>query len=105
MTKDELTAWALGSGWQMISGFPSLTKPSAPKEPIVRLALKATVATLEVKLPAGRWDKVASEPYAKVVADPDTGIPLGLGFEKIPSFTMLMQDNRDRQVFAKMGKN
>lgn len=102
MTKDELTAWALANGWQMIAGFPSLTKPSSPKEAIVRLALKATVATLEVKRPAGKWDKVASEPYASVMADPDTGIPLGLGFEKIPSFSMLMQENRDRQVFSRM---
>ncbi len=102
MTKDELTAWALASGWQMIAGCPSLTKPSSPKEAIVRLALKATVATLEVKLPAGRWDKVASEPYAKISADPESGLPLGLGFEKIPSFSMLMQDNRDRQVFSRM---
>ena len=102
MTKDEITAWALANGWQILGGFPSLTKPSAPKEAIVRLALKATVATLEVKRPAGKWDKVASEPYARIMADPDTGIPLGLGFEKIPSFTMLMQDNRDRQVFSRM---
>jgi hypothetical protein len=102
MTKDEITAWALASGWQMIAGCPSLTKPSSPKEAIVRLALKATVATLEVKLPAGRWDKVASEPYGKISADPESGLPLGLGFEKIPSFSMLMQDNRDRQVFARM---
>jgi len=102
VTKDELTAWALANGWQILGGYPSLTKPSSPKEAIVRLALKATVATLEVKRPAGKWDKVASEPYARVMPDPDTGIPLGLGFEKIPSFTMLMQDNKDRQVFTKM---
>jgi hypothetical protein len=102
MTKDDITAWALASGWQMISGFPSLTKPSAPKEAIVRLVLKATVATLEVKRPAGKWEKVASEPYAKVTPDPDTSIPHGLGLEKIPSFSMLMQENRDRQVFSRM---
>jgi hypothetical protein len=102
MTKDEITAWALANGWQMLGGFPSLTKPSSPKEAIVRLALKATVATLEVKRPAGKWDKVASEPYTRVMADPDTGVPLGLGFEKIPAFTKLMQDNRDRMVFAAM---
>ena len=102
MTKDDITAWALANGWQILGGFPSLTKPSAPKEAIVRLVLKATVATLEVKRPAGKWDKVASEAYARVLPDPDSGIPLGLGFEKIPSFSMLMQDNRDRQVFSRM---
>lgn len=103
MTKDEITAWALANGWQTMAGALSLTKPTAPKEAIVRLSLKATVATLEVKLPAGRWDKVASEAYAKIRADADSGVPLGLGFEKIPSFSMLMQDNKDRQVFSRMG--
>lgn len=103
MTKDEITAWALSSGWQMIGGAPCLTKPSAPKEAIVRLTLKASVVALEVKRPAGKWEQVASEAYARVMADPDTGIPLGLGFEKVPSFSRLMQDNKDQQVFGKMG--
>lgn len=103
MTKDEIAAWALANGWQTLAGALCLTKPSSPKEAIVRLSLKATVVTLEVKRPAGKWDKVASEAYARVMADPDTGIPLGLGFEKIPSFTRLMQDNRDQQVFSRMG--
>jgi hypothetical protein len=103
MTKDDITIWALANGWRMIAGMPSLTKPSAPKEAIVRLVLKATVVALEVKRPAGRWDKVASESYPQVMADPDTGVPLGLGFEKIPSFTRLMEENRDQMVFAKMG--
>ena len=43
MTKEELTDWALRNGWQIIAGCPSLTKPSSPKEAIVRLVLKATV--------------------------------------------------------------
>jgi len=30
MTKDDITVWALANGWQMIDGFPSLTKRSAP---------------------------------------------------------------------------
>jgi hypothetical protein len=38
-----------------------------------------------------------------VVADEETGVPGGLGFEKIPGFRMLMQENRDRQVFAGWG--
>jgi len=101
--KDELTAWALSNGWQMIAGCPSLTKPSSPKEAIVRMALKATVVNLEVKKPAGKWEKVSGQPYGKIVADPDTGLPMGLGLETIPGFSMLMRDNKDRQVFAKMG--
>ena len=103
MTKDEIAAWALANGWQAMAGALCLTKPSSPKEAIVRLSLKATVVTLEVKRPAGKWDKVASEAYAHVMADPDTGVPLGLGFEKIPSFSRLMQDNKDQRVFAKLG--
>jgi hypothetical protein len=103
MDKDELTAWAVSNGWQLMAGAPSLTKPSAPKEAIVRMVFLATVVNLEVKKPAGKWEKVSGQSYAKVEPDPDTGIPLGLGFEKIPSFSMLMQENKDRQVFASMG--
>jgi hypothetical protein len=103
MDRDELTAWALANGWTMIAGHPSLTKPSRPNEAIVRLVLKTTVAHLEVKRPAGKWDKVAGESYTMIMADPDTGLPLGLGLETIPGFTMLMRENRDRQVFARMG--
>ena len=33
----------------------------------------------------------------------ETGLPEGLGFEKIPSFSMLMRENKDRQVFARLG--
>lgn len=103
MDKDELTAWALKNGWRVIAGMPSLTKPSAPKEAIVRLVFKATVVHLEVKKPAGKWEKMSGDTYAKIQPDPDTGIPQGLGFEKIPSFTMLMQENKDQQVFANLG--
>ena len=77
MDKDELTQWALRNGWQMLAGCPSLTKPSRPKEAIVRLSLKATVANLEVKKPAGKWEKIAGLAYAKIEADPDTGLPSG----------------------------
>ena len=104
MTKDELTAWALANGWRIIAGHPSLTKPGAPNDPIVRLVLKATVANLEVRKPAGKWEKVAGESYAKVV-DAENGFPRGLGFEKVPSISMLMQENRDQNVFARMGGN
>ena len=102
MDKEELTAWALRNGWQMIAGCPSLTKPSAPKEAIVRMVLKATVVSLEVKRPAGKWEKVSGESYAKVTPDPDTGLPRGLGLAGIPGFAMLMQDNRDRMMVARM---
>jgi hypothetical protein len=102
MTKEEITAWALANGWQMLGGHPSLTKPNRPKEAIVRLVLLATVVNLEVKKPAGKWEKVAGGAYAKVLADEDTGVPGGLGFETIPSFSMLMRENKDRMVFAAM---
>ena len=102
MNRDELTAWALANGWQIIAGQPSLTKPSSPKEAIVRMALKATVVNIEVKKPAGKWEKFSGVAYAKVVADEETGMPLGLGLETIPGFTMLMRDNKDRQVIARL---
>jgi len=101
MTKDEITQWALANGWQMIDGAPSLTKPTPPHHAIVRLVLKTTVASLEIKKPAGKWDKVASQSYSKITADPDTGVPDGLDLAKISGLTVLMQDNKDRMVFAK----
>lgn len=102
MTKEELTAWATTNGWVMIAGMPSLTKPSSPKEAIVRMVLKATVVHIEVKKPAGKWEKFTGESYAKVTEDTETGVPLGLGLDTIPGFRMLMQENRDRAVFARM---
>ena len=104
MTKDELTAWALGNGWRLIAGHPSLAKPNAPGEPIVRLVLKATVATLEVRKPAGKWEKVAGRSYGAITPGEDGDLPRGLGFETVPSLTMLMQANRDAQVFSRFGK-
>ena len=103
MTKDDLTLWATTNGWRVVAGQLSLTKPRAPTEPIVRLLLKATVATVEIRKPAGKWEKVASSAYAQVAADPEGGPPHGLGFETIPSLSMLMQDNRDHMVISKRG--
>lgn len=105
MDKDELTNWALANGWQMMAGCPSLTKPTAPKEAIVRMVLKATVVNVEVKRPAGQWHKIAGESYSKIKADPETGLPLGLGFETISGFTQLMEDNKNRAVFAKLSRS
>ena len=104
MTQDELTAWATKNGWRPIAGQLSLAKPSAPAQPIVRLLFKVTVVQLEVRKPAGKWEKMASADYAKVLADPEGGLPTGLGFEKMPGITALMQDNRDAQVFSGFGK-
>lgn len=100
MTKDEITAWALANGWRMIAGCPSLTRPARPDEAIVRLVLKATVVNVEIKKPAGKWDRVAGAGYGAVAADPDTGVPRGLGLVSTPGFAKLMQENRDRMVFG-----
>ena len=102
MTKDEITAWALSNGWQIVDGMLSLTKPAPPHPAIVRLVLKATVANLEIKKPAGKWEKVTSQNYTKITADPETGMPEGLGFATISGLTLLMRDNKDRQVFSKL---
>jgi hypothetical protein len=104
MTKDEITSWALANGWQMLDGAPSLTKPSAPHPAIVRLVLKTTIASLEIKKPAGKWEKVASQSYSKIKADPETGMPDSLGLGTISGLTLLMQDNRDRMIFSRMKK-
>lgn len=102
MTKDELSQWALANGWQMIDGCPSLTKPSRPSEAIVRMVLKATLANIEVKKPAGKWEKISGASYSKIEADPETGFPRGLGLDTITGFSMLMEDNKNRAVFAKL---
>jgi hypothetical protein len=102
MTKDELTTWALANGWQTIEGHPSLTKPKAPNVAIVRLVLGATKAVLEIKKPAGKWEKISSESYSRIEPDPESGIPGGLGLAKIAGLSSLMRDNKDRQVFAKL---
>jgi hypothetical protein len=104
MTRDELTGWALANGWQLMAGTLCLTKPSAPKEAIVKMVFKTTVVGIEVKKPAGKWEKISSAAYNAIQPDAETDRPTGRGFEKIPSFSMLMQENKDRQTFAKFGK-
>jgi hypothetical protein len=101
MDRDELTRWALANGWQMISGCPSLTRPSSPREAIVRLVLKGTVVNLEIRKPIGKWEKISGTAYGKIEADPETGFPLGLGLDTLSGLSMLMQDNKNRMVFAK----
>jgi hypothetical protein len=102
MTRDEIMTWALANGWRMIGGYPSLVKPSAPWAAIVRLVLKTTVVSLEIRKPAGKWEKVGHESYARIAPEGDNGIPGGLGLRTISGLTLLMQDNKDQQVFAKM---
>ncbi len=100
MTQDELTLWAMQNGWQMIAGCPSLAKPGRPKDAIMRLSFKVTVVSLEVRK-ATKWEKIASAKYEDVTLAEDGERLSGLGFEKLPSITMLMRENRDAQVFAK----
>ncbi|OYV45028.1 MAG: hypothetical protein B7Z75_02180 [Acidocella sp. 20-57-95] len=104
MTQDELTLWAKQNGWLMVAGCPSLMKPGRPKDAIVRLSFKVTVVSLEVRK-ATKWEKVSSAKYEDVALDEDGERVLGLGFEKVPSISMLMRENRDAQVFAKFGKS
>lgn len=107
MTKDEITQWALANGWQLLDGNPCLTRPRSPHPAtaataIVRLVLKATVASLEIKKPAGKWEKVAGESYGRIAADPDTGMPGGLKLDTLSGLSQLMEDNRDRLMLARM---
>src|ERR1700749_1835347 len=106
MTKDEITPWALANGGQILDGNPALTKPRSPHpataaQAIVRLVLKATVASLEIKKPAGKWEKVSSESYAKIEAGPETGVPGGLKLDTLAGLNQLMEDNRDRLMLAR----
>jgi len=101
MTKEELTDWALKNGWQMIGADLCLTKPANPKDAIVRLVLKSTVVILEIKKPIGKWEKISSTPYGKISPDAETGFPRGLGLDTMSNLAMLMEDNKNRMVFAK----
>jgi len=92
----------LANGWRVIAGHPSRTKSGAPNDPVVRFVLKATVVNLEVRKPAGKWEKVAGERYPQIVQGSEDEPPRGLSFEKIPSVTLLMQQNRDAMVFGRM---
>jgi hypothetical protein len=86
-----------------ITGGPLLGgQVTSPTEAIVRFVFKATVVNVEVKKPAGKWEKIAGAPYGTVEADFETGLPRGLGLETIPSIKMLMQENKDRLVFERM---
>ena len=67
----------------------------------MRLAFKTTVVQLEIKKPSGKWDKVKSEAYEKIVYDEDVELPRGIGLTTISGLTKLMQDNKDRLTFAK----
>jgi hypothetical protein len=100
MTKEELTAWALKSGWRLIDDHPSLCRPGRPKDAIVRLVLKGTVANVEIRKPSGKWEKVAGAAYKDITADPEGGMPEGLNLASMPGLGKLMQDNRDAQVFG-----
>ncbi|MGC9269150.1 hypothetical protein [Acidiphilium sp.] len=103
MTREDLTAWALANGWQIIGGHLSLTKPSAPKEAVVRMVCKATVVHIEAKKPAGKWEKLSGAAYGAIEPDPESGLPRGLGFTTLQGFRGLLEDNKNRTVFANFG--
>ena len=105
MTSEELKTWALANGWQMMGEHICLVKPTKPSEAIVRMVLKATVAQIEIKKPSGKWEKVASESYAKITYDDYAELPTNIGLTTISGLTMLMQDNKDRLAFAKLSKS
>ncbi len=46
---------------------------------------------------------LALQPDTDAKPDPETGMPGGLGLGTISGLTLLMQDNKDRQMFARMG--
>ncbi len=101
MDQAGIEAWGVQNGWRVMAGALCLCKPRSFTEAIVRITFKASVASLEVKKPAGKWEKIGSAKYAEILMNEPADWPDGLGFEKIPSFSMLMRENRDAQVFAK----
>jgi hypothetical protein len=63
---------------------------------------KPTAAGVEIKKPAGKWEKMSGESYSRIEPDLESGMPGGLGLDTISGLTLLMQDNKDRQLFARM---
>ena len=49
---------------------------------------KATVVSVELKKPAGEWEKVSGQSNSKVRLDTDTGPPVGLGLDTMLASTM-----------------
>ena len=62
----------------------------------VRSRLRATIVRNRRGVPIA-----VSANYNKIEADPETGFPRGIGLDTISGLTMLMQDNKNRLVFAK----
>ena len=102
MDRDELTKWALANGWQLIEDALCLTKPTGAHDAIVRLVLKKTVVSLEIKKPSGKWEKINSANYSAFIPDDEDGVPRGIGLEAISGLTKLMRDNKDRLAFSKI---
>lgn len=100
MDREAISAWAMANGFREIGGTPCLIKPQSPKEPIARILFKATVAQFELRKPSGTWEKIGSAAYAAITPDPESGLPRGMGMEKMPGLPKLMQDNKDQKVFA-----
>ena len=84
MTKKEITTRTLANGWQMIDGFPSLDQAirATPRRSAPRT--ESHLANVEIKKAARKWEKVSGESYAKIQADPETGIPTRLGLATSP---------------------
>ena len=101
MDKEELTKRGPPKAGKRNPAPPGPKNPPPPKEAIVRLVLKGTVVNLEIKKPVGKWEKVFGASYSKIVPDEETGFPRGLGLDTISGLAFLMEDNKNRAVFAK----
>ena len=69
---------------------------------LVGVTREGTVASLEIKKPSGKWEKVSGASYKDVAPDPETGTPRGLGLVSTTGISKLMRDNKDRQIFGKL---
>ena len=100
MDKDELTHWATQNGWRLRDGVLSLSKPTKPDHAIVRMVFKTTVVHVEIRKPAGKWERVGGAGYKDIALDETTGEPTGLGLDTLHTLRALMQENRDQMVFS-----
>ncbi len=106
MDKDEITAWAPKNGWLMLAGHPSLTNEQRPKDPSVRIVFLTTVVALEIKKPAGKWEKKGGAAYGDIAPDLGPGAPRGIGLVSIGSIEKPMRENgKDRDKSSPISAN
>ena len=75
MDRNELTAWALANGWQMLAGCPSLTKPQFRAE-VSDVLRKAQLKKIQIAEEKGDFKEAADSyiEYTKAFGNQDEAL-------------------------------